>query len=76
IFLTGLGETNSVLNDKSKAREQLEQGLKLWRELKEQEREAATLALLAGVYAALGDKQKAEEIYRQALSGWKILPPR
>jgi hypothetical protein len=43
--------------------------------LKDQEREAATLALLAGVYASLGEKQKAEEIYRQLLTGWRITLP-
>ena len=46
----------------------------LWHELKDRDREATTLALLAGVYASLGEKQKAEEIYQQLLSGWRIIP--
>ena len=68
IFLTGLGETNSLLNDKVQARGQLEQALALWRELKDRQREAATLALLAGIYASLGDFQHAELMARNALA--------
>ncbi|MGH9803241.1 MAG: tetratricopeptide repeat protein, partial [Blastocatellia bacterium] len=76
IALTGLGETNFMLNEKPSAKAQLEEALAIWRELKDRGRESATLSLLAGVYASLGEKRRAEEIYRQVLSEWRMVIPK
>jgi hypothetical protein len=76
VILTGLGETNFLLNEKTAAREHLEEALAIWRELKDRGREGTTLSLLAGLYASIGEKQKAEDIYRLLLSSLRLTLPK
>jgi tetratricopeptide (TPR) repeat protein len=67
-----MGEIQLALGDKANARENLEQSVALWRELKDRRRENNALVQLAAIYSAIGEREKALEAYTQSLSNWRM----